>query len=317
MTKPDILAVGSYAEYDQVPMDNAFTVWSMDEGGTPDHLPEDALASIRAIAFRGHSFLGDEIMDRFPNLGMIANLGVGYDTIDVAHAVSRGILVSNTPDVLTEDVADLGVGMMIAWSRGIPGAQGWIRSGDWTQHGEYRLQRKVSGKRVGIVGLGRIGRALAERLVPFNIDVSYFSRSEKDTPRWTYFSDISAMAEHVDVLFVCISGGPATAGIVGAETLAALGPDGLLVNISRGTTVDEAALLNALENCQVAGAALDVFLNEPNIDPRFLQLDNVLLQPHQSSGTIETRTAMGALQRENLAAFFAGRSLVTPVPECA
>lgn len=316
MAKPDILVVGSYAEYDQTPLENAYTVWPMEEGGTPDHLPAEALTAIRAIAFRGHSFLSGEVMDRFPNLGMIANLGVGYDTIDVAHALKRGILVSNTPDVLTEDVADLGIGMMIAWSRGIPGAQGWIRSGAWAQQGEYRLQRKVSGKRAGIVGLGRIGRALAERLVPFNIDVSYFARTEKNTPGWTYFDDIPTMARQADVLFVCVSGGPETAGIVGAEALAALGPDGLLVNISRGTTVDEGALLAALENGQIAGAALDVFLNEPNIDPRFLQLDNVLLQPHQSSGTIETRTAMGVLQRENLAAFFDGRPLVTPVPEC-
>lgn len=316
MTKPHLLVVGDYADYDQDPMDAAYTTWSMEEGGSPDHLSTEVREGIRAIAFRGHSFLSGEVMDMFPNLGMIANLGVGYDTIDVAHAVARGILVSNTPDVLTEDVADLGIGLMIAWSRGIPGAQGWITSGQWAQHGEYRLQRKVSGKRAGIVGLGRIGRAVAERLVPFNIDVSYYARAAKDTPGWTHYSDIAAMAAEVDVLFVCVSGGPATQGIVGAEALAALGPAGLLINISRGTTVDEPALLEALEADQIAGAALDVFMNEPNIDARFLALDNVLLSPHQSSGTIETRTRMGALQRENLAAFFAGAPLVTPVPEC-
>ncbi len=315
MTKPDILVVGDYADYDHAPMQEAYNTWHMAEGGTLDHLPAEAFEAIRGIAFRGHSFLSGEIMDRFPNLGMIANLGVGYDTIDVAHAVSRGILVSNTPDVLTEDVADLGIGMMIAWSRGIPGAQNWITSGHWAQHGEYRLQRKVSGKRAGIVGLGRIGRAVAERLVPFNIDVSYFARAPKETPGWTHYDDIAAMAANVDVLFVCVSGGPATAGIIGKDILEALGPAGLLINISRGTTIDEPALLNALESGAIAGAALDVFLNERHIDPRFLALDNVLLSPHQSSGTIETRTRMGALQRENLAAFFAGQALITPVPE--
>ena len=317
MTKPDLLVVGDYAEYDLTPMQEAYTPWHMAEGGTPDHLPPEACAAIRAIAFRGHSYLSGALMDRFPKLGMIANLGVGYDTIDVSHALSRGILVSNTPDVLTEDVADLGIGMMIAWSRSIPGAQAWITSGQWAQHGEYRLQRKVSGKRAGIVGLGRIGRAVAERLVPFNIDVHYYARAEKTTPGWTHHTDIAAMAAAVDVLFVCVSGGPETAGIVGAQALQALGPDGLLINISRGTTVDEAALLTALETRSIAGAALDVYLNEPQIDPRFLALDNVLLQPHQSSGTIETRTRMGALQRENLAAYFAGTPLITPVPECA
>lgn len=316
MTKPAILVLGDYADYDSAPLQAGYTVWSMKEGGTPDHLSEAALQAIRGIAFRGHSFLNAEIMDRFPNLGMIANLGVGYDTIDVAHAVSRGILISNTPDVLTEDVADLGIGMMIAWPRGIPGAQSWITSGEWAKHGEYRLQRKVSGKRAGIVGLGRIGRAVAERLVPFNINVSYFARSEKETPGWTHFDDITAMAAEVEVLFVCVSGGPSTAGIVGADALDALGTNGFLINISRGTTVDEEALLDALECKSIAGAALDVFLNEPGIDPRFLALDNVLLQPHQSSGTIETRTRMGELQRENLVAFFAGTPLVTPVKEC-
>lgn len=317
MSKPNILVVGAYADYDRLPMEAAYETWAMAEGGQPDDLPAEAFEAITAIAFRGHSFMGAEIMDRFPNLGMIANLGVGYDTIDVAHAVSRGIKVSNTPDVLTDDVADLGVGLMIGWSRGIPGAQAWIKSGDWAQHGEYRLQRKVSGKRAGIVGLGRIGRAVAERLVPFNIDVSYFSRTPKDTPGWTYYDNIAAMAADVDVLFVCVSGGPTTAGIVDAQVIKALGPAGLLINISRGTTVDEGALLDALESGAIAGAGLDVFMNEPHIDPRFLALDNVLLSPHQSSGTIETRTRMGELQRENLAAFFAGTPLVTPVPECA
>ena len=317
MIKPDILAIGDYADFDSIPMNAAFTVWPMVEGDTPDHLSAETRNSIRAIAFRGHSFLGSEVMDRFPNLGMIANLGVGYDTIDVAHAVSRGILVSNTPDVLTEDVADLGIGMMIALLRDIPGAQAWARTGEWAKNGEYPLQRKVSGRRAGIVGLGRIGRAVAERLAGFNIDVSYFSRAPKDKSGWTHHDDIVAMAAKVDVLFVCVSGGPATAGIIGRDALDALGSDGLLVNISRGTTVDESALLDALESRSIAGAALDVFLNEPNIDPRFLALDNVLLQPHQSSGTIETRARMGELQRENLAAFFAGKPLITPVPECA
>lgn len=317
MTKQDLLVVGAYPEWDSAPMEATYKTWAMKEGGTPDHLSPETLSSIRAIAFRGHSYLSGEVMDRFPNLGMIANFGVGYDTIDVAHAVSRGIAVTNTPDILTEDVADLAIGMMIGWSRGIPGAQAWIHSGDWARHGEYRLQRKVSGKRAGIVGLGRIGRAVAERLVPFNIDVSYYSRSAKETPGWTHYSDIIALARDVDVLFVCVSGGPTTRDLINADVLNALGAKGLLINVSRGTTVDEDALLAALESGQIAGAGLDVFLNEPKINPRFLKLDNVLLQPHQSSGTVETRMAMGELQRANLAAYFSGAPLVTPVPESA
>ncbi len=206
--------------------------------------------------------------------------------------------------------------MMIGWSHKFPGAQAWIKSGDWARHGEYCLQRRVSGKKAAIVGLGRIGRAVAERLVPFNIDVSYFALAPKETPGWAYYDEIATSAADVDMLFVRITGGPATVGIVGADAIRALGPTGLLVNVSRGSTVDEKALLEALETKAIAGAALDVFVNEPSIDPRFLMLNNVLLQPHHSSGTIEARTRMGALQRENLAAFFSGQSLITPVPEC-
>jgi len=272
MSKPDILMVGACPDWDSAPMHETYSVWKMDEGGNPDHLSSEALESIRAIAFRGHSFLSREVMDSFPNLGVIANFGVGYDTIDVPHAVSRGISVTNTPDILTEDVADLAVGMMIAWSRSIPGAQAWVKSGKWAAHGEYHLQRKVSGKRAGIVGLGRIGRAVAERLVPFNIEISYFSRAEKLTPGWTHYLDIAALAEEVDVLFVCVSGGPSTLNLVGVDALNALGKKGLLINVSRGTTVDEEALLDALESKRIAGAALDVFLNEPKIDARFLDL---------------------------------------------
>lgn len=320
MTKPDILVVGAYADWDRDPMADAYTLWDVDSVAKPDPLasvPASVRARIQAIAFRGHDFLGFAVIDALPELKMIANLGVGYDTIDVCHALSRGIAVSNTPDVLTEDVADLGVGMMIAWSRNIPGAQAWITSGTWPKAGEFGLQRKVSGKRAGIVGLGRIGRAVANRLVGFNMSIAYFSRQPKDTPGWQHFDDLRALAEAVDVLFVCVSGGPATAGLVSADAIEALGRKGLLINISRGTTVDEPALLDALEEGKIAGAALDVYLNEPNIDPRFLALENVLLQPHQSSGTIETRQRMGELQRENLAAFFAGAPLITPIPECA
>ena len=252
-------------------------------------------------------------MDAFPKLGMIANYGVGFDTIDVAYATSKGIKVTNTPDVLTDDVADLAVGMVIAQSRGMVGASNWVRSGNWAKNGAYPVQTKVSGKSIGIVGLGRIGRAVGERFQPFGGAIHYYSRSEKDTDGWTYHSDIVAMAAAVDILIVTLSGGPNTMGMVGADAFEALGSDGLLVNVSRGTTIDEAALLNALESGTIKAAALDVFEGEPDIDQRFFALDNVLLSPHQSSGTVETRKIMGQLQRDNLAAYFANKPLLTPV----
>lgn len=313
MTKPHILAFEAYDDWDSAPMEATYVVHKLPHGAPLSSLPSEAFEKVEAFAFKGHDTLGAKTMDAFPKLGMIANYGVGFDTIDVAYATSKGIKVSNTPDVLTDDVADLAVGMIIGFSRDIPGASAWITSGNWARMGAYPVQRTVSGKSVGIVGLGRIGRAVAERMQPFGGDIHYFSRAEKQTPGWTHHSDIVGMAEQVDILIVTLSGGPETHGMVGAAALRALGADGLLVNVSRGTTLDEGALLDALEGNAIRGAALDVYLNEPNIDPRFLALENVLLQPHQSSGTIETRKIMGQLQRDNLAAFFAGQPLLTPV----
>ncbi len=313
MTKPAILTFEAYDDWDIDPMEAEYEVYNLPYGGKVSDLPPDAVGDIAAFAFRGHGTLGGDIIDAFPRLGLIANFGVGYDTIDVAHATAKGIKVTNTPEVLTEDVADLAVGIVIALSRGMVGASQWIHSGNWVKNGAYPLQRKVSGKRVGVVGLGRIGRAVAERLQPFGGAIHYFSRSPKEAPGWTYHDDIVAMAKEVDILIVTLSGGPATLGMVGKDALDALGPDGMLINISRGTTVDESALLDALESRSIRAAGLDVFESEPNINPRFFKLDNVLLQPHQSSGTIETRKAMGQLQRDNLAAYFAGKPLLTPV----
>ncbi len=175
------------------------------------------------------------------------------------------------------------------------------------------LNRKVSGGRAGIVGLGRIGREIADRLAAFKMDIHYFARSEKDTPGWTWHADPVALAGAVDYLVIALVGGKETEKFVSAEVIGALGPRGIVINISRGTTVDEAALLDALEQGRIAGAGLDVFLNEPDIDPRFYALDNVVIQPHQGSGTIETRAAMGQLQRDNIAALHAGSDLLTPV----
>ncbi|MEP2027269.1 MAG: 2-hydroxyacid dehydrogenase [Paracoccaceae bacterium] len=313
MTKPHILTVESYDDWDTVPMDELFTVHAMPTSGNVLDLLPDVVNRIEAIAFRGHGYLSPAIMDALPKLGIIANYGVGYDTIDVAHAKAKGIRVTNTPDVLTDDVADLAVGMVIARSRNMVGASDWIRSGNWSAAGSFALQRKVTGKRVGIVGLGRIGRAVAERLQPFNMDIHYYARSKKDTPGWTHHDEIVALAQAVDILIVTLSGGPETIKMVGGAAIEAVGPEGLLVNASRGTTIDETALLDALESGKLGSAALDVFENEPNIDPRFLKLENVLLQPHQSSGTVETRKVMGQLQRDNMTAFFAGKPLLTPV----
>jgi len=313
MSKPHILSFATYDAWDMEAMNQNYIVHPMPDSGDPMELEAETRSAITAFAFKGHSNLGAEIMDAFPNLALVANYGVGYDTIDVGYAQSKGIRVTNTPDVLTDDVADLAVGMLIALCRDIPGSAQWVTSGNWANSGAYPLQRTVTGRKVGIVGLGRIGRAIADRLQAFKSDTHYYSRSEKETPGWTYHNNVDQLAAAVEILIVCVSSEPGTAKIISPSVLSALGADGVLVNISRGATVDEEALLSALKDGTIRAAALDVFNNEPKIDTRFMQLDNVLLQPHQSSATIETRKKMGQLQRDNLAAFFAGDPLVTMV----
>ena len=313
MVSPKTLAIGRYVEHDAKALKSDFDAIILDDVSDISELVTDVRKSIEVVAFKGHSPLNGASMERLPNLGLIANFGVGYDSINVADASARGIKVTNTPDVLNDDVADLAVAMLLAQGRRIVQGDAWVRDGTWSKQGEMPLNRKVSGGKVGIVGLGRIGREIADRLAAFKMDIHYFARSEKDTPGWTYHSDPVSLAAAVDYLVVALVGGASTKNFVNADVIKALGPNGVIANISRGTTIDEAALLDALENGQIAGAALDVFWNEPNIDPRFLKLDNVVLQPHQGSGTVATRRAMGQLQRDNIAAFLAGKDLLTPV----
>lgn len=275
-------------------------------------LPEPTRAGIKAVAFKGHAPFGATAMDPLPGLGVIANFGVGYDAIDVESASARTVKVTNTPNVLNDDVADIAVGLMLGVARDLAGGHDWVMSGKWSK-GAMPLQRKLSCGTVGIVGLGRIGREIADRLAAFKMDIHYSSRSEKETPGWTYHADPVSLAGAVDWLVVALVGGEETRNYVSAEALAALGKDGVVVNISRGTTIDEGALLDALEAGTIAGAGLDVFVSEPDLDPRFLKLDNVFLQPHVGSATFETRRDMAELQLANVLAHLEGRDLITPV----
>jgi hydroxypyruvate reductase len=254
-----------------------------------------------------------EQMDAMPSLRAIVHFGVGYETTDVDYARSRGIVVSNTPDVLTDCVADLAVGGLIDVLRRMSAAQRFLRRGDWLD-GQFPLATKVTGRRVGILGLGRIGRAIAHRLEAFDAQLSYHSRHRVPDVPYPYAESPAALAAQVEVLVVATSGGPATAGLVSREVLAALGPSGYLVNIARGSVVDEPALVDALTAGTIAGAALDVFADEPHVPPALLDLDNVVLLPHIASATVETREAMGELAFRNLKGFLANGTLVTPVP---
>ena len=314
MSKPEILQVGSYPEWDQAPLDEAFICHRYFEASDKEAFLTSVGPAIRGIATRGDLGANRHIIDACPRLEVISVYGVGYDAVDLQACNARGIKVTNTPDVLSEDCADLGVAMMLCLARGMVPADAWARDGSWATKGSYPLQRRVWGKRAGILGLGRIGVEVAKRLEGFGMQIAYCARTAKETPRdWAYVADPVALASQCDFLFVTLSASAQTRHIVGPNVIKALGAQGMLINISRAGNIDEEALLCALETGELGSAALDVFEDEPRLNPRFRTLKNVLLQPHHASGTVETRQAMGQLLRDNLIAHFAGRPLLTPV----
>jgi lactate dehydrogenase-like 2-hydroxyacid dehydrogenase len=312
LSKPEILMIGPYPDWDMAPLEDAYCVHKLWQDDNKDSLIEAHAADIRAIATRGELGAKADLMHRLPNLEIVSCYGVGTDGIDLAYARTNNIRVTNTPDVLTGDVADIGIALALAIARQVPAGDAHVRSGQWSK-GNFSLATRFFGKKVGIAGMGRIGEALARRVAAFDCEIRYFARNRREALDWAFEPDLVDLAKWSDFLLVTLSGGPTTSGIVSAKVLDALGPDGFLVNIARGTTVDEAALLKALETKAIKGAGLDVFLGEPNIDSRFAALDNVVLYPHHGSGTEETRRAMGRLVRDNLAAHFAGQPLLTPV----
>ncbi len=314
MSKPQVLQVGPYPAWDQGPLDAAFTIHRYFEAGDKGAFLAEVGPRIEAIATRGELGASRAMIEACPNLKIVCVYGVGYDAVDLSACRERGIRVTNTPDVLTKDVADLGVAMMLALSRGIVGAETWVRDGSWKAKGLYPLQRRVWGKRAGILGLGRIGHEVGRRLAGFDLDIAYSDVAAKDfAADWTYVADPVELARRSDVLFVTLAASAETRHIVSKDVIEAVGPEGMIVNISRASNVDEDALIAALGSGALGAAALDVFEGEPALDPRFLDLPNVLLQPHHASGTVETRKAMGQLVRDNLEAHFAGRALPTPV----
>ncbi|MBB3285729.1 MULTISPECIES: 2-hydroxyacid dehydrogenase [unclassified Rhizobium] len=314
MDKPSILQIGPYPQWDQEPLDAAFQVHRYFEAGDKAKLLADVGPSIRGIATRGELGANRAMIEACPNLEVISVYGVGFDAVDLQACRERGIRVTNTPDVLTNDVADLGIAMMLCLSRGMIGAETWVRDGSWAQKGLYPLKRRVWGRRAGVLGLGRIGFEVAKRLKGFDMQIAYSDVEAKPyASDLTFVADGAELARQSDFLFVTLAASAATRHIVGRKVIEALGPEGMLINISRASNIDEEALLDALEAGKLGSAALDVFEGEPKLNPRFLALNNVLLQPHHASGTVETRKAMGQLLRDNLAAHFAGQALPTPV----
>lgn len=314
MSKIEILQVGPYPAWDEERLNASFTMHPYFRASDKAAFLAKHGGGIRGIATRGELGASRAMIEALPNLEIISVYGVGYDAVDLSAARERGIRVTNTPDVLTKDVADLGVAMMLAQARGVIGGETWVKSGDWAKKGLYPLKTRVHGKRAGVLGLGRIGFEVARRLAGFDLEVAYSDTGPKDYAKdWTFVADPVELAARSDFLFVTLAASAETRHIVGRKVLEALGPEGMLINISRASNIDEEALLDALEARSLGSAALDVFEGEPNLNPRFLALDNVLLQPHMASGTVETRKAMGALVFDNLSAHFDGRALPTPV----
>jgi lactate dehydrogenase-like 2-hydroxyacid dehydrogenase len=255
-------------------------------------------------------------MAELPNLKIVANFGVGYDAVDSHYAGANGIMVTNTPDVLTEEVADTAIGLLLNTIRELSAAERHLRAGDWEAKGNYRLTPlTLRGRKVGIFGMGRIGAAIAKRLEAFGVSIAYHNRRQVDGLGYDYHATLVDLARAVDTLIIVVPGGDSTRHAINAEVLAALGPNGVLINIGRGTTVDELALIAALTNRTIAAAGLDVFEHEPHVRPEFMTLPNAVLLPHVGSASVHTRDAMGNLCVDNLVSWFSGQGAVTPVPE--
>ena len=268
---------------------------------------------VLAIVGSGEAKVTRELLSQLPAVKLISVFGVGYDGVDLVAARERGITITNTPDVLTDDVADLAMGLIIAVAREILSADSYLRGGHWAE-GPFRLARKVSGARLGIIGLGRIGSAIARRAEPFGMKISYTDRAPIAGATYAFHPNPVALASNVDFLVVAAYGGPTTRGLVNAQVLEALGPDGYLINVARGSVVDEPALVAALRAGKIRGAGLDVFVDEPNVPAELVAMEKVVLTPHVASGTMQTRKAMADLAFGNLEAHFAGKPLLTPVP---
>ncbi len=310
--RPVVVAYGPLYPYLMQQLERRFTVHCVPAEADLAMLP-GAVREARGLVSFGSVGASAAIMDALPKLEMIGLFSVGYDKVDIDHARAKGIRVSNTPDVLTDDVADLAVGLLYATVRNIAANDRLVRSGAWEGGKKPALSGRVTGRRIGILGLGRIGRAIARRLEPVAGEIVYHNRREAEDTPYRYIADPIAFARKSEVIIVATSGGPEAAKLVDRAMLDALGPDGVIVNISRGSVIDEDALVAALADKRIGGAGLDVFAKEPQVPDALLAMDHVVLQPHQGSATVHTRGAMADLVVANLEAHFAGEKLPTPV----
>ncbi|MBZ6077424.1 2-hydroxyacid dehydrogenase [Microvirga puerhi] len=315
MTKTDILMTGRMLPSVIEALEEHFTLHRMWEASDQDTFLREFGPRIRGLATSTMKGRADAaFLDFFPNAEIVASFGVGYDNVDVHAAAKRGIIVTNTPDVLNDEVADLTIGLLISTLRRIPQADRYLRAGEWLK-APFPLSSTLRDRKIGIIGLGRIGKAIARRLEGFGVEIAYHGRTRQENVSYAHYPTLTSMAEAVDVLIAITPGGAGTKHLVNAEVLSALGPNGVLINVARGSVVDEAALIKALQQGTILAAGLDVFEHEPQVPQALIDMDNVVLLPHVASGSIHTRKAMGQLVVDNLVSWFAGKGPLTPVSE--
>jgi lactate dehydrogenase-like 2-hydroxyacid dehydrogenase len=308
-----VLVPGSLNEHARQRIRETFVLEAVPTGDAKLVTPEMA-GNVRGIASMVP--VGAALIDALPKLEIIANFGVGYDGVDTKHAAAKGIMVTNTPDVLTEEVADTALGLLINAVRELPRAEKWLREGRWPKEGAYPLTgATLRGRRAGIFGLGRIGKAIALRLEVLGMPIAYYNRNPVEGSPYTYYPSLVELAKAVDTLICVAPGGKDTEKAVNAEVFKALGPDGVFVNVGRGSSVDEDALAAALESGTIRAAGLDVFADEPNVPRRLLDAPNTCLLPHVGSASVYTRDAMADLQVDNLVSWFSEGKAITPVSE--
>lgn len=288
----------------------------LDEADDADAVLAERGAEVRAVANPGEGPLGADLLDRLPNLELVAHFGVGYETVDVDAAVARGVHVTNVGGSNDDDVADVALALLLMTVRDLGRAEQHLRTGRWEAEGPYPLSpTSLRGRRLGLLGIGAIGQAVARRAQAFGWDVAYHARTEREGLDLRYVGSLLKLAEQVDVLVVTVPGGPATRHMVDADVLAALGPQGVLVNVARGSVVDQQALVDALRSGALLGAGLDVFEDEPHVPADLLEVDGTVLLPHVGSASLPTRRDMAALGARNLTSWFADGTVLTPVPQ--
>ncbi|KFC63662.1 D-3-phosphoglycerate dehydrogenase [Bosea sp. LC85] len=311
----DIIMTGPLMAYAADQLKARFTVHELWKAEDRAALLKEIGGKVRGVAGGGaHVRIDGALFDALPKLEVVANFGVGYDSVDAKEAGKRGLIVTNTPDVLTDEVADLALGLLLATVRQLPQVDRYLRAGKWLEKA-YPLTTSLRTRKVGIVGLGRIGKAVAQRIEAFGLPVSYHGRTRQADVPYRYYPSLVEMAADVDTLISVAPGGASTHHMINADVLKALGPNGIVINVGRGTVIDEQALIEALKNKVILSAGLDVFEDEPRVPAELIAMDHVVLLPHVGSASVHTREQMGQLLVDNLVSWFDGKGPLTPVAE--